>query len=117
MSWGYAVSRPYASRFERGGKTKTFERGESGERDRVIPPQHAKAARAGGPGDRGNRVIGKPGRRETDHRKIGSSGFQVVGKRKASALIRRTQFADSVRRLIKSQVPFSALHLLCRTLL
>jgi hypothetical protein len=82
MSWGYAVSRPYASRFERGGKTKTFERGESGERDRVIPPQHAKAARAGGPGDRGNRVIGKPGRRETDHRKIGSSGFQVVEKEK-----------------------------------
>jgi hypothetical protein len=117
MLWGYAVSRPYASRFERGGKTKTFERGESGERDRVIHPNTRKPRVPVAPVIAGNRVIGKPGRRETDHRKVGSSGFQVVGKRKASALIGRARFAVSVRRLIKSQVPFSALHLLCRTLL
>jgi hypothetical protein len=82
MSWGYAVSRPYASRFERGGKTKTFERGESGERDRVIHPNTRKPRVPVAPVIAGNRVIGKPGRRETDHRKIGSSGFQVVKKEK-----------------------------------
>jgi hypothetical protein len=98
-------------------KNKTFERGESGKRDRVIPPQHAKAARAGSPGDRGesgDRKTGASGNRSSKNRVIGISGRQ---KRKASALIWRTQFADSRLRLIKSQVPFSALHLLCRTLL
>jgi hypothetical protein len=58
-------------------KNKTFERGESGKRDRVIPPQHAKAARAGSPGDRGesgDRKTGASGNRSSKNRVIGISG-------------------------------------------